>query len=74
MKVLLRNTGSGLYYAGKDHWVPNGSLARDFEEVERAARWLEDARLGGVEIALDYDDPGLRSRFDAHHRGVQIDE
>ena len=74
MKVLLRNTGSGLYYAGKDHWVPNGSLARDFEEVERAAMWLEDTCLSGVEIALSYNDPGLRSRFDAHHREIQVDE
>jgi hypothetical protein len=74
MKVLLHHTRSGLYYAGEDRWVAKGALARDFEEVERAARWLEDTGLSGVEIALNYDDPGLRSRFDAHHREVQVDE
>ena len=74
MKVLLRHARSGLYYANNDHWVAKGSLARDFEEVERAARWLEDTHLSGVEIALNYDDPGLRSRFAAHHRQVRVDE
>jgi hypothetical protein len=39
-----------------------------------AARWLEDTRLSEVEIALSYKDPGLRSRFDAHHREMQVDE
>jgi len=74
MKVLLRHTRSGLFYAGENHWVPKGSLARDFEEVERAARWLKDTRLSGVETAIGYNDPGLRSRFDAHHREMQVDE
>jgi len=36
MKVLLRHTRSGLFYAGENHWVPKESLARDFEEVDRA--------------------------------------
>jgi hypothetical protein len=74
MKVLLRHTRSGLYYAGEDRWVAKGSMARDFEEVERAARWLEDTRLSEVEVALDYDDPSLKSRFDSHQREFQVDE
>ena len=74
MKVLLRHIRSGLYYAGEDHWVPKGSLARDFEEVDRAARWLDDTGLSGVEIALGDNNPGLRSRFDARHRETQVDE
>jgi hypothetical protein len=74
MKVLLRNTRSGLYYAGEDRWVSKGSSARDFKEVECAARWLEATRLSGVEIALGHDDPGLRSRFNAHHREILADE
>jgi hypothetical protein len=74
MKVLLRNTRSGLYYAGEDHWVSKWSLARDFEDIESAVRWLDQTRGNEVEIALSYNDPGLRSRFDSHHREIRVDE
>jgi hypothetical protein len=73
MKVLLRNTTSGLYYAGAHHWVAKAALARDFLEVSRAMRWLKAARIKGVEIALRLVDPGLRSRFTRARRG-QADE
>jgi len=74
MKVLLRHIRSGLYYAGEDQWVSKGALARDFVEVGEAAQWLETTRLSGVEISLDHNDPGLRSRFDAHARGARIED
>jgi hypothetical protein len=73
MKILLRQTLSRLYYAGRNRWVSKCSLAHDFVKVERAARWLNAARLSGVEIALSYDHRGLRSRF-TPHRQVAIDE
>ncbi len=73
MKVLLRNTTSGLYYAGAHHWVAKAALARDFLEVNRAMRWLKAARMKGVEIALGLVDPGLRSRFTRGRRAQSED-
>ena len=59
--MLVRTTG-----CPKDLWLV---ISRKW-----AARWLEDTRLSEVEIALSYKDPGLRSRFDAHRREMQVDE
>ena len=63
MRVLLRKTENGFYYASPRRWVRDPRAALDFEQVERASRVTRSRRLNGIEIVLNYSDPGLRSRF-----------
>jgi len=57
VKVLLRQKGSSLYYAGADEWTPDPRHARDFEEVDRAIQFHRAEGVAGVDVVLSYDDP-----------------
>ena len=57
MKVLLRNSSIGLYYAGRKHWVSRPEAAADLGTIERALELSRDESFEQMEILVDYDDP-----------------
>jgi len=57
MKVFLRNSRIGLYYAGRKHWVAKPEAAADLGTVERAAELSRDENFDQMEILVDYGDP-----------------
>jgi hypothetical protein len=57
MRVLLRNSRIGLYYAGRKHWVGRSDAAVDLGTIERATELSRDENFDHMEIFLDYDDP-----------------
>lgn len=68
MRVVLRNEMTGLFYAGAQKWIPDPARALDFQTVESAHALSVDEHLDGTEVFLNYDDPGLRSRFPRRFR------
>ena len=57
MRVLLRNAGIGLYYAGRKHWVGKPDAAADLATIERATELSADENFDQMEIVVEYDDP-----------------
>jgi len=57
MRVVLRQTGIGLFYAGRKHWVGNPDSALDLETIERATELSRDESFGEMDIVVTYDDP-----------------
>ncbi len=57
MKVLLRNSRIGLYYAGRKHWVGRPESAADLRTVERAAEVSREEDFSDMEVLVDYEDP-----------------
>ncbi len=58
MRVLLRNSNIGLYYAGRKHWVGKPDLAADLQTIERAAELSRQESFDQMEVLVEYDDPG----------------
>ncbi len=58
MRVLLRNTDTGLYYAGPGQWSERTWDAFDFERVERAAQIYALEDVAYAQIVLE---PALSS-------------
>lgn len=56
MRVLLRQSNTGLYYAGERHWTVDMRSAFDFAEVERAIKTGREEKLTGVEVVLSFED------------------
>lgn len=56
MRVLLRNTQSGLFYAGPDQWTEERSEALDFEATDRALDRVSQAKLPAMEVLMHFDD------------------
>ena len=57
MKILLRNTQTGLFYAGPDQWTKNHPEAFDFEQTDLALDAVRDAKLQGIELLVKFEDP-----------------
>ena len=57
MKVLLRNSRIGLYYAGRKHWVGRAEAAADLGTIERAAELSREENFEEMDIVVEYDDP-----------------
>jgi hypothetical protein len=57
VKVLLRNSRIGLYYAGRKHWVGKAAAAADLMTIEHATEVSADENFDQMEILVDYDDP-----------------
>jgi L-rhamnose isomerase len=57
MKVVLRQAGIGLYYAGRKHWASNPAVALDLETIERATELSRHEPFREMEIHVTYDDP-----------------
>ena len=59
MRVLLRNSRIGLYYAGRKHWVSKPEAAVDCGTIERAAELSREENFEEMEILVDYDESHL---------------
>lgn len=57
MKVLLRDTQTGLYYQGSSGWTPELDDALDVRQLPRAIALAFEADLKNVEVLLCYEDP-----------------
>ncbi len=58
MRVLLRNSRLGLYYAGRKHWVGKPDAAADLGTIEHATEVSHDENFEEMEIYVDYEEPG----------------
>ena len=59
MKILLRSTQTGLFYAGLHHWTKNHPEAFDFERTDSALDTVRDDKLQGVELLVTFEDPAF---------------
>ena len=57
MRVVLRHSGIGLYYAGRKHWVGDSDSALDLETIERATELSRKEAFEEMEIFVTFDDP-----------------
>jgi hypothetical protein len=69
MKVLLRQTQTGLFYAGADQWTGEHEQARDFENPECALQQVSVASLAGVEVIVHFENPGFDLPLTIHSAG-----
>lgn len=60
MKVLLRDTQTGLFYAGPEQWTREQSEATDFHAPDRALDQVRDAQLSTMEVVIHFEE----TRFD----------
>ena len=72
MRVLLRNAGIGLYYAGRKHWVGRANAAADLMTIERATEVSVDEDFDEMEVVLDYDDPTCELVFPLNPRNARL--
>ena len=66
MKILLRDLGTGLFYAGGDQWSNSAAEAFDFETPDVALDCVTEANLGKVELVMHFEN----SAFDVPVRIV----
>ena len=59
MKVLLRDTQTGRFYAGSQKWTEDHSEAFDFEETNLALDAVSDGKLRRIEVLMHFDDPAF---------------
>jgi hypothetical protein len=60
MKVFLRNTETGLFYAGPDHWTGEHGEAMEFRGPDRALDQVSEAKLNAMEVIIHFEE----SHFD----------
>ncbi len=54
VKVLLRETRTGLYYVGPNQWASRSEFSTDFETIERAEQKAASEKMRGMEMVLIY--------------------
>lgn len=59
MKILLRNTQTGLFYVAPNQWTKDHPEAFDFGETNLALDAVRDANLKGIELLVRFDDPSF---------------
>jgi hypothetical protein len=59
MKILLRNTQTGLFYVGPDHWTENHPEAFDFEKTDLALDVVRDRKIQNIEVLLKFENPAF---------------
>jgi hypothetical protein len=57
VRVVLRHSGIGLYYAGRKHWVGRPEAAVDLETIEQAIELSRAESFDDMEVHVTYDDP-----------------
>jgi hypothetical protein len=71
VKVLLRNSRIGLFYAGRKHWVGKAEAAADLGTIERAAELSREESFEEMDIIVEYEDPGCEQVLPLKPRNVQ---
>jgi hypothetical protein len=59
MKILLRNTRTGLFYVAPNRWTKNDPEAFNFEQTDLALDTVRDAKLKSIEVLVKFDDPAF---------------
>lgn len=59
MKILLRSTQTGLFYAGPDRWTKFDPEAFNFEQTDLALDAVRDGNLKGIEVLVKFEDPSF---------------
>jgi hypothetical protein len=59
MKILLRNTQTGLFYVAPNQWTNNHPEAFDFGQTDLALDAVRDAKLKGIELLVRFEDPSF---------------
>ncbi len=54
MKILLRDTQTGLFYAGPNQWTEGQDTAQDFKTPDMALDLVDESRLNAVEIIVHF--------------------
>jgi hypothetical protein len=55
MKVLLRDTATGLFYVDQDSWSSDPAIAQDFKRPDRALDHVTESNLQRVELVMGFD-------------------
>ena len=56
MKILLRDTQTGLFYAGPNQWTTGQDTAQDFKTPDTALDLIDESRLNAMEIVVHFGD------------------
>ena len=56
MKILLRDTRTGLFYAGPNQWSPGQEQAQDFKTPDIALDLVDGSSLKAMELVVHFDD------------------
>ncbi len=59
MRVVVRHSARGVYYAGYGRWVADPCEAIQFETVKRAEDLSRNESLDQVEVAVMFGDSSL---------------
>ena len=54
MKILLRDTQTGLFYAGPNQWTTGQEAAQDFKTPDMALDIVDESKLNAVEIIVHF--------------------
>jgi hypothetical protein len=57
IKVILRNSETGQYYAGQNRWVDDCVEAHDFCIVDNVAKMTRGQESRSLEVVMQHDDP-----------------
>ncbi len=57
MKIILKDSRTGCYYAGDQSWSGDVSRAMDFDSINDAAAWAVEKQLETVDVVLRYEKP-----------------
>ena len=57
MRVLLRNTQTGLYYAGDNQWTSEAPEAMNLVDLDHAAQLAREGSVTDAEVILSYNNP-----------------
>ena len=54
MKILLRDTQTGLFYAGPNQWTIEQDTAEDFKTPDVAFNVIDQSKLNAMEIVVHF--------------------
>jgi hypothetical protein len=59
MKIFLRNTHTGLLYAGQDKWTNTHADALDFEQTDLALDTVSETKMERIEVLVHFEEPAF---------------
>jgi len=59
MKIFLRNTHTGLLYAGQDKWTNTHADALDFEQTGLALDTVSETKMERIEVLVHFEEPAF---------------